>query len=279
VRTHDEGVAVNNLNKLLKMMTRKRDGFLLNIGFAVLSIAIFLVLWYGLSVYLDTAYLPTPLEVWDALVDSFNTPDPSLGVTMWDSIMASLRRFVIGFVLALAVAVPIGLIMGFSKFAGMVGKPIVELFRPIPPIAWVPFLFVVTGMIWGPILAIFIGVLFPVLSNVIFGVRSVEPQLIDAAKTQGASKSDLFAKVVFPYTVPYLMTGIRIGLGIGWMCIVAAEMIGARGGGVGIYILTQANIGRYDYMFAGMVVIAALGLLTVEAASYVERRVSKWMGA
>ena len=77
---------MNNLNKLLKMMTRKRDGFLLNIGFAVLSIAIFLVLWYGLSVYLDTAYLPTPVEVWDALVDSFNTPDPSLGVTMWDSI-------------------------------------------------------------------------------------------------------------------------------------------------------------------------------------------------
>ena len=107
---------------------------------------------------------------------------------------------------------------------------------------------------------------------------SVEPQLIDAAET-GASKSDLFAKVVFPYTVPYLMTGIRIGLGIGWMCIVAAEMIGARGGGVGIYILTRATVGRYDYMFAGMVVIAALGLLTVEAASYVERRVSKWMGA
>lgn len=270
---------MNKLNKFLKMLTRKRDGFLLNMGFAVLSIAIFLVLWYGLSIYLDTAYLPTPVEVWDALVDSFNTPDPSLGVTMWDSIMASLKRFVIGFVLALAVAVPIGLVMGFSKFAGMIGKPIVEVFRPIPPIAWVPFLFVVTGMIWGPILAIFIGVLFPVLSNVIFGVKSVEPQLIDAAKTQGASKSDLFAKVVFPYTVPYLMTGIRIGLGIGWMCIVAAEMIGARGGGVGIYILTQANIGRYDYMFAGMVVIAALGLLTVEAASYVERRVSKWMGA
>jgi len=268
-----------DVNKFMKRMARKREGFLENLVFGIVSIAVFLIIWYGLSVYLDTGYLPSPIEVWDALVDSFNTADPALGVTMWESIMASLKRFAIGFVLALAVAIPIGLIIGFSKYASMLGRPIVEIFRPIPPIAWVPFFFVVLGMVWGPIMAIFIGVLFPVLSNVIFGVKSVEPQLIDAAKTQGASKSDVFAKVVFPYTIPYLMTGIRISLGIGWMCIVAAEMIGAKGGGVGIYILTQANIGRYDYMFAGMVVIAALGLLTVEAASYIEKRVAQWMGA
>ncbi|HSV42002.1 MAG TPA: ABC transporter permease subunit, partial [Methanomassiliicoccales archaeon] len=111
------------------------------------------------------------------------------------------------------------------------------------------------------------------------GVKSVEPQLIDAAKTLGGSRSDIFAKVVFPYSIPFLMTGIRIGLGIGWMCIVAAEMIGAKGGGVGLYILNQANIGRYEFMFAGMVVIAALGLITTEAAGYIERKVSDRMGA
>ncbi|MFA5312898.1 MAG: ABC transporter permease [Methanomassiliicoccales archaeon] len=259
-------------------MARKKNAILTELAFGLGSIAVFLILWYGLSVYLDTSYLPSPIGVWEALIDSFN-PDPLSGVTMWGCIVASVKRFLIGFILALAIAVPIGLIMGFSKIANLLGRPIVEIFRPIPPMAWVPFLFVVLGMVWGPILAIFIGVFFPVLSNVIFGVKSVEPQLIDAAKTQGASKSDLFAKVVFPYSVPYMMTGIRIGLGIGWMCIVAAEMIGAVGGGVGYYILNAANNGNYDYMFAGMVMIAILGLITVEAASFIEKRVSKWMGA
>jgi ABC-type nitrate/sulfonate/bicarbonate transport system permease component len=272
-------VTVNKFSRFIKKLTRKRESSLENFAFAVVSIAVFLLFWYGLSIYLDSSYLPSPIEVGNALVNSFNIPDPSLGVTMWECIVASMKRFVIGFSLALVVAVPIGLILGFSKYAGMLGKPIVEIFRPIPPIAWVPFFFVILGMIWGPIMAIFIGVLFPVLSNVIFGVKSVDPQLIDAARTQGASKSDLFAKVVFPYTIPYIMTGIRIGLGIGWMCIVSAEMIGARGGGVGYYILAQANIGMYDYMFAGMVVIAALGLITVEAATVIEKKVSKWMGA
>lgn len=270
---------MTGIRHFYRSLTRKRDSFLESAAIVLVSISTFIMLWYVASIILDTSYLPSPVVVGEALIDSFNNPDPASGVTMWESIGASMNRFIIGFLLALAVAVPIGLIMGFSKWAGGFGKPIVEIFRPIPPIAWVPFFFVVLGMIWGPIMAIFIGVFFPVLSNVIFGVRSVDPQLLDAGRTLGASRSDLFAKVVFPYTIPFLMTGVRIGLGIGWMCIVAAEMIGAKGGGVGLYILNQANIGRYEYMFAGMVVIAALGLITTEAAGYVERKVSKWMGA
>ncbi|QLH75020.1 MAG: ABC transporter permease [Methanomassiliicoccales archaeon] len=270
---------MKSLRDLLRGLWIGRGGFAKNLAIIVVSLTIFLVVWEIGSVLLDTTYLPSPLVVWDALVDSFQNPDPASGVDMWQNIGASLRRFVIGFCMALGIAVPLGLIMGFSKWIGALGKPVVEVFRPIPPIAWVPFLFVVMGMVWGPIIAIFIGVFFPVLSNVIFGVKSVDPQLIDAGKTLGASKSDIFAKVVFPYTIPFLMTGIRIGLGIGWMCIVAAEMIGAKGGGVGLYILNQANIGRYEYMFAGMVVIAVLGLVTTEAAFYIENKVSKWMGA
>jgi ABC-type nitrate/sulfonate/bicarbonate transport system permease component len=249
------------------------------IVFAFIAIAAFIIVWHLASLFFNTPYLPSPLSVWEALINSFQVPDPTTGVDMWQNIRASLYRFLAGFIFALAIAVPLGLVLGYSKYAGYLGNPIVEIFRPIPPIAWVPFFFVVLGIVWGPIMAIFMGVFFPVLSNVIFGVKSVEPPLIDAARTLGSSRSDVFAKVVFPYTVPFMMTGIRIGVGIGWMCIVAAEMIGAKGGGVGLYILNQANIGRYENMFAGMVVIAILGLLSVEVAGYIERYTAKKMGA
>jgi NitT/TauT family transport system permease protein len=245
---------------------------------SALSLVAFVVLWHLASVSLDTAYLPTPGEVVTAFFNSFSVKDPVSGVTMWKNLESSLYRFLIGFILALAVAVPIGLLMGSYRVAEAIGKPIVEIFRPIPPLAWAPFFFVVFFAFWGPVMVIFLGVLFPLISNVIFGVKNVEPQLIDAAKTLGASKTDLFTKVIFPYTIPFLMAGITIGLGIGWMCIVAAEMIGVEGGGIGLYILNQSNIGNYPYMFAGMAVVAVLGIITVGGASYLERRLSKWMG-
>ena len=129
--------------------------------------------------------------------------------------------------------------------------------RPIPPIAWVPLFFVAFGLFIGPVMTIFLGAFFPLVTNVMFGVKSVEPALLDAAKTLGASRMTIFTKVVFPYTIPYLMTGVTVGLGIGWMCIVAAEMIGARGGGIGAIILRNGDIGLYEYMFAGMLMIAS----------------------
>jgi len=128
-------------------------------------------------------------------------------------------------------------------------------------------------------MVIFVGVLFPLLSNIYFGVKSVDPILMDAARTQGASRLQIFTKVVFPYTIPFLMTGIRIGMGIGWMCIVAAEMIGAQGGGLGYYIITQAlTLGLYDKMFAGMIVVAILGLLTTGIMQYLENVTNRRMG-
>ncbi|HSA35777.1 MAG TPA: ABC transporter permease, partial [Methanomassiliicoccales archaeon] len=189
------------------------------------------------------------------------------------------KRFVLGFVLALALAIPLGLAMGYSKIFELLAKPVVEVFRPIPPIAWVPLFILVFAYFWGPIMVIFVGVLFPLLSNIYFGVKSVDPILLDAARTQGASRFQIFTKVVFPYTIPFLMTGIRIGMGIGWMCIVAAEMIGVQGGGLGYYILTMAlTLGLYDQMFAGLIVVAILGLLTTGIMQYLENVTNRRMG-
>ncbi|MFP4169403.1 MAG: ABC transporter permease [Methanomassiliicoccales archaeon] len=244
----------------------------------LVSLVSFVAVWWGLAILLDSNYLQPPDAVFEAFVNSFTTVDRLTGLTMWDNISSSLERVLIGFVMAFVLAVPLGLLMGFSHLGEDFGKPIVEIIRPIPPIAWAPLLLAALGVILGPPVVVFIGVFFPLLSNIIFGVKSIDPILTDAAKTLGASRLHLFAKVILPSTVPYIMTGIRIGLGVGWMCIVAAEFIGAVGGGVGQYILFKTNVGRWDQVYAGLVTIAILGLGTTEFAGYIEKKVSKWMG-
>jgi ABC-type nitrate/sulfonate/bicarbonate transport system permease component len=265
---------------IIKWM-RKRLGLdkLETLGFIIISLVGFISLWYVIAHYFYVSdYLPSPELVWKAFINSFEHNDPVMGINMWQNIIKSLERFAYGFLLAFIVAVPVGLIMGTSKIFDMLIKPIVEVFRPIPPIAWVPIFLLALGMFWGPIIVIFIGVFFPLLSSVYFGVKSVDPVLLDAAKTQGAGKLDIFGKVILPSTVPFIMSGIRIGLGIGWMCIVAAEMIGARGGGIGYYISIQGEIGNYPGVFAGIVVIAILGILTTGASGYLEQLLNKRMG-
>ncbi|MDW5561776.1 MAG: ABC transporter permease [Methanomassiliicoccus sp.] len=242
-----------------------------------ISIIGFIAIWWIGSIILNKPYLPAPPLVLDAFIKSFNK-DPATGLPMMQQVFASLGRFVVGFLLALLVAVPLGLAMGYSRIADGLGKPIAEMLRPIPPIAWVPLFFIALGLYWGPVAVIFLGAFFPILSNVIFGVKSVETTLMDAAKTLGANRRTIFTKVVFPYTIPYLMTGVTVGLGIAWMCIVAAEMIGARGGGIGAIININGSIGLYEYMFAGMLMIAILGIATTGASKLIEKRVSIWMG-
>lgn len=248
-----------------------------------ISLAIFVGVWQTYSWYINAndagyaAYVPYPREVAEAFLDSFVTPDTS-GLLMTDHIIASLKRISLGFAMAFAVALPAGLMMGSYRSAEGLGMPIVEIFRPIPPLAWIPIFLVVLGHLWGPVVIVFLGIFFPILFNVMLGVRRVDPLLIDAAKTLGAKRQHLFFKVILPYTTPYLMTGIKVGLGIGWMCIVAAEMVGQYGGGVGYYIWARNEVGVYDYVFAGVAMIALLGILTTGVASQVERRLHIWMG-
>ncbi len=252
--------------------------------FGAISLSLFVLAWHAYSEYLNVndigfaKYIPYPAEVAEAFFDSFVTPDPAMQLFMGEHIVASLNRVFLGFCLSLLIALPAGLLMGSSRSAEYLGMPIVEVFRPIPPLAWIPIFLVVFGYLWGPVAIVFLGIFFPILFNVMLGVSSVDPSLIDAARTLGAKRHHIFMKVMLPFTVPYLMTGIKVGLGIGWMCIVAAEMVGRYGGGVGYYIWSSNEAGRYAYMFAGMVVIAILGVLTTGVAGQVEKRLYRWMG-
>jgi len=249
------------------------------------SIVLFVSIWHALSWRLNktdpvlATFIPYPLDVAKAFLSSFTSPIPGPEVHIWTLIAASLERVLLGFALALAIALPLGLLMGAFKTVEYLGKPVVELIRPIPPIAWAPVFLFAFRAFWGPIAVVFIGAFFPLLISIIFGVRSVDPMLIDAARTLGAKKKHLFTKVIVPSTLPYLMTGVKVGLGIAWMCIVAAEMLPVRGGGgLGYAIWTIAEINRYDYIFAIMLFIGILSILTTGLAGEFERRVYKWMG-
>jgi len=250
---------------------------------STLSIALFVIVWQAYAWYLNAndpgyaGFIPYPGETAEAFIDSFVTEDPT-GLLMTDHIFASLKRISLGFLLAFAIALPAGLLMGSNRICEALGMPIVEIFRPIPPLAWIPIFLVVLGHLWGPVAIVFLGIFFPILFNVMLGVKRVDPLLIDAARTLGAGRRHMFFKVVLPFTTPYVMTGIKVGLGIGWMCIVAAEMVGQYGGGVGYYIWNRGEFGHYDYVFAGIAIIAILGILTTGVASQVERRLYIWMG-
>lgn len=246
---------------------------------AITSLVCFVFAWWDVSLLLNSTAIPTPLETWNALVDLVvNGDSVTGGRTVWAYIASSLRTFLLGFLLALVVAVPLGLIIGYSKTVREFANPVIEVMRPIAPIAWAPIFILAIDYTIGPILVVFIGIFFPVLTNVVFGVQKIDPNLMDAARTMGASPTQVFYKVMIPSAVPYLMNGVKVGLGVGWMCIVAAELYAPQLGGIGYYLSTMATNGLWPNAFAAIVVIAILGILTTGLAEYIHKVISRRMG-
>lgn len=277
----EAGTAMSSLIAALDKVTR---GTLWRVVLGCASVVGFIAVWY-LAAWLAESggtvrgsVVPYPHEVLDALDWLLWNQDRVTRLFLVQHVFASLERVFVGFGLALALALPAGLLMGRQWIAHSVGRPVVEIFRPIPPLAWAPAFLIIMGVFWGPVTVVFLGAFFPILFSVMLGARSVDPTLLDAARTLGAGRVSLFLKVVLPFTIPYLMTGITVGLGISWMCIVAAEFVSGEGGGLGYFILAQSDYGYYPEMFAGMVVIGALSALTTGLAGVLEGVVYDRMG-
>mgnify|MGYP000911675941 FL=1 len=245
---------------------------------AFVSLVVFVLIWWNLSLLLDNPAIPTPQTTWEALVFLFQNGDSISGMTMWGHMSISLERFFAGLLIALAIAVPFGLLLGYSDTLKEFSSPTLEALRPIAPIAWAPIFLFTVGYTWGPILVVFVGIFFPVLTNTMFGVKKIDPNWVDAAKTLGATKVQTFVKVMLPAAVPYIMNGLRIGMGVGWMCIVASELYASFGGGVGYFISIQAQMGYWPNVYAGIVIIAILGILTTSLADYLHKVITRRMG-
>lgn len=227
-----------------------------------LSLLVLLLLWQILcSAGIVANYvLPSPIEV-AAGFRSLLTVGMPPGHLLYYHIVYSLYRVSLGFSLACALGIPLGLLMGwFPRFRRSL-SPIVEIVRPIPPLAWIPIAIVWLGIgISSAAFIIFLGAFFPILLNSASGVSSISPILIDAAKTLNFKQLDIFSKVLIPGSLPSIFVGMRVGMGVAWMTLVAAEFTGVKEGyGLGFMIMTARDLQRPDEILAGMFVIGLIG--------------------
>lgn len=241
---------------------------------------ILLILFWQVLAWLEVfpSYkLPSPANIVKGFYSLLLEGTPP-GYLLHKHALYSLYRVSIGYGLALIAAVPLGLMMGWSKKINDLFSPIIEVIRPIPPLAWIPIAILWLGIgIKSAAFIIFLGAFFPILLNTISGVLSINPMLIEAARTLHANEKDIFIKVLFPGAIPSIYTGMRIGIGIGWMTLVAAEFTGVREGyGLGYMIMTSRDIQKPDEIIAGMLVIGMVGFLIDKALRFAETRGAAW---
>jgi NitT/TauT family transport system permease protein len=222
----------------------------------IAAMAVVVGAWWLLVVASGSLIFPTPGQV------VAGTLELARDGSLWEHIGASLLRVGLGFGLAVAIAVPLGLWMGWVKGAYLTLNPIFQMLRPISPIAWIPI-----AILWfgignvAPVFLIFMASVFPMVVQTIAGVQTIEPRFLRAAANFGVSRRTLFLRVVVPATLPQIIVGMRIGLGVAWLVVVAAEMI-ALHSGLGYLIIDSRNAGnRYDLVVAGMIIIGLIGLL------------------
>ena len=191
---------------------------------------------------------------------------------------ASLKREAVAFLFA-ASAIPLGIAMGWWRRVHGQLDPIVEILRPIPPLAWIPL-----SILWFGIgdrqneFIIFLGMFFPILINTTVGVRTIDKNLVRAARSLGATERRVLSRIVWKAALPQIVTGIRIGLGVGWMALVAAELVGASSG-LGFLINDARSMLRTDIIAVGMLTIGIMGLAIDLALRVVMRRLLPWSAA
>lgn len=221
--------------------------------------------------------IPSPLETITG-VQSLALVGLPLGYKLFTHILESLYRVLYGFSMALLIGVPLGILMGWSKMLRELLSPLVEIVRPIPPLAWIPIAIFWFGIgIKSAAFIIFLGAFFPILLSTISGVLSVDRVLIEASRTLGARQRDIYTKILIPGATPSIYTGLRIGMGVAWMTLIAAEFTGVKSGyGLGYMIMVARDIQRPDYILAGMMVIGITGYALDTSLRTVERIMLRW---
>ncbi|MFW9921288.1 MAG: ABC transporter permease [Candidatus Thorarchaeota archaeon] len=241
----------------------------------VLPLVILLLLWQ-LIIMIATRNRPNPLGLFDVIssfIDLLVEGDAE-GHTLLEHTALSLYRVSLGFIIAFLTACPLGIMIGRYRNADAVLGPVVEAMRPIPPIAWIP----ISLMLFQPnftgaqVFIIWVGAFFPILINTTAGVKRTKPVHLDVASTFGASETQILSKVILPSAAPEIFAGLRIGFGIGWMCLVAAEIIGG-GLGLGYLVIQTEQLGLIGQTVSAMVVIGVIGFLF----SYVFLRAERYL--
>jgi len=246
----------------------------LGAGFPVLLVLV----WHYAVAITGTRLIPSPREVAVMMYDfSFGgVYDDAFSATILTHIWKSMTRVYGGFFLAAAIGIPLGLMIGRMKILRQLLDPTINLLRPIPVTAWLPLSMIFFGL--GPnaaIFLVFLGAFYPILLNTIFGVRSVDVRLFEAASMLGCAGSAMFRQVVFPASLPAIFNGLRIAHGFAWILIVVGEMTGVPTG-LGSVIMDGRTLSRTDLVVTGMIVIGAMGFITDRIIVMISNRVLSW---
>lgn len=270
----EEHVEMKAVSRARQSKDRRRgtrpDDILLK---ALVPLTIVLTIWQVIAYFAQGIGL---LDIRDSLVKLIVIGD-SDGTTLGQHTAMSMVRVTLGFTIASATAIPLGVAIGRYRLVNMVLGPVVEAFRPLPPIAWIPLSILLfrSNLIGAQVFIIWLGAFFPILINTTAGVKRTSTVHLDVASTFGTSERQILWKIVLPSAAPETIAGLRIGFGIGWMCLVAAEMFGSAIG-LGYLVTITQQTGRTGETISAMLVIGAIGFLISYVFLRAEKSLLRW---
>ena len=262
------------MEKTRQMKREQRKYFMISAA----SVFIFFLTWQlitGVFHILPDYTLPSPLKVVDSFIKKLYTKTPD-GDVLFVHIATSLKVSLSGFLLGSVTGVPIGLLMAwYPKFENFF-RPIFDLIRPVPTIAWIPIMILWFGIGLGAKAAvIFVSAFIPCVVNSFAGIKQTSQVHLWVAQTFGASRLEMLKKIAIPTALPSIFTGLRLSLGSSWMALVAAEMLAANKG-LGYMIYISRSLGRSDLIIVGMITIGLIGFILAVIMRWVERKMCSW---
>ncbi|MFI2831213.1 taurine ABC transporter permease TauC [Klebsiella aerogenes] len=249
------------------------------LSLSVATLAVLLAIWWAVTALqlISPLFLPSPWQVLQKLL-TIAGPQGFMDATLWQHLAASLTRIAIALVLAAIVGVPVGIAMGLSPTVRGILDPLIELYRPVPPLAWLPLVIIWFGIGETPkILLIYLAIFAPVVMSTLAGVKSAQQVRVRAAQSLGASRAQVLWLVILAGALPEILTGLRIGLGVGWSTLVAAELIAATRG-LGFMVQSAGEFLATDVVLAGIAVIAIIAFVLELGLRALQRRLTPWHG-
>lgn len=243
------------------------------------TLLVLLAVWWAVTALqlISPLFLPAPQQVLHQLV-VIASPQGFMDATLWQHLAASLGRILVALLAAVVIGVPVGIAMGLSETVRGLLDPLIEIYRPVPPLAYLPLMVIWFGIgETSKILLIYLAIFAPVTLSTVAGVRSVAQVRIRAAQALGANRWQLLRFVVLPSALPEILTGIRIGLGVGWSTLVAAELIAATRG-LGFMVQSAGEFLATDVVIAGISVIAIIAFGLELGLRALQCRLTPWHG-
>ncbi len=256
----------------------KKKGITVEKIITISTVVVILVLWYistkvGLA---NPKLIPSPGDVWVAFKDIIS--DGYKNYSLLEHLGSSMQRLVIAFLLSILIAIPLGLASGYSSKFRAVLEPIIEFYRPLPPLAYYTILVLWLGIEnESKIALLFLACFAPIYVACVSAVMKIKVDYINSAYTVGANKFQIFIHVIFPACLPEIFVGLRTALGVAYTTLVAAEMVAAKSG-IGWMVLDASNYLRSDIIFVGIIIMGITGILLDRLIQFIEKKVVPWKG-